>query len=46
MNIVKLLRSPALTNICERLVLSDVILTRAILNNLAFAQPILLKVLF
>ena len=46
MNIVKFLRLPVLKNICKRLLLSDVISTRSIWCNLAFSQPILLKILF
>ena len=40
------LKSRVLNNICKRLLLSVVILTRSIKSNLAFAQPILLKFLF
>ena len=45
-NIAEFLRPPVSKNICERLLLSDVILTQSISSNLAFAQPILLKFLF
>ena len=48
MDIAEFLRSPVLIlkNICDRVLQSDVIWTRSISSNLAFAQPILLKFLF
>ena len=46
MNIAEYLRSSVLKNMCEWLLLSDVISRRLIYSNLAFAQPILLKLFF
>ena len=44
-NIAEFPRSPVLKYICDWLLISDVISTRLIQSNLAFAQPTLLKLL-
>ena len=46
MDIVEFLKSPVLKNICEQLLLSDIISTRSIKSNLTFAQTVHLKFLF